>query len=128
MCIRDRYSGYAYVEAFLSMNQECWISAHVNAFKYFGGITKILQCDNLKTGVIEHGRSEVKLNKSYNEMAEYYGTAILPCRVRSPKDKDVYKRQVLSNLFTCSSLNASLLFVVFWCYTKKVDTNMQNMI
>lgn len=81
------YSGYAYVEAFLSMNQECWISAHVNAFKYFGGITKILQCDNLKTGVIEHGRSEVKLNKSYNEMAEYYGTAILPCRVRSPKDK-----------------------------------------
>jgi transposase len=25
------YSGYAYVEAFLSQNQECWISAHVNA-------------------------------------------------------------------------------------------------
>ena len=81
------YSGYAYVEAFFSMNQECWISAHVNAFKYFGGITKILQCDNLKTGVIKHGRSEITLNKAYNEMAEHYGTAILPCRVRSPKDK-----------------------------------------
>ena len=47
------YSGHAHVEAFLSINQECWISAHANAFKYFGGITKILQCDNLKTGVIE---------------------------------------------------------------------------
>ena len=69
------------------MNQECWIAAHVNAFKYFGGVTRILQCDNLKTGVISHGRTEVTLNKAYSEMAEHYGTAILPCRVRSPKDK-----------------------------------------
>ncbi len=30
-------SGYAYVEAFLSQKQESWISAHVNAFRYFGG-------------------------------------------------------------------------------------------
>lgn len=81
------YSGYAYVEAFFSMNRECWIAAHVNAFKYFGGVTRILQCDNLKTGVISHGRTEVTLNKAYSEMAEHYGTAILPCRVRSPKDK-----------------------------------------
>ena len=31
------YSGYSYVEAFFSMNQECWTAAHVNAYKYFGG-------------------------------------------------------------------------------------------
>ena len=80
-------SGYAYVEAFFSMNQECWIAAHVNAFRYFGGVTRILQCDNLKTGIICNGRLEITLNKAYNEMAEHYGTAILPCRVRSPKDK-----------------------------------------
>ena len=81
------YSGYAYAESFFSMNQECWTAAHVNAFKYFGGVTRILQCDNLKTGVIYHGRTEVTLNKAYSEMAEHYGTAVLPCRVRSPKDK-----------------------------------------
>lgn len=81
------YSGYAYVEAFFNMNQECWIAAHVNAFRYFGGVARILQCDNLKTGVISHGKSEIVLNKAYNEMAEHYGTAILPCRVRAPKDK-----------------------------------------
>ena len=69
------------------MNQECWIAAHVNAFRYFGGVARILQCDNLKTGVIKHGYSEITLNKAYNEMAEHYGVAILPCRVRSPKDK-----------------------------------------
>lgn len=81
------YSGYAYAEAFLSTNQECWIAAHVNAFRYYGGVTRILQCDNLKTGVITHRRSEVTLNKVYSEMAEHYGTAVLPCRVRAPKDK-----------------------------------------
>lgn len=31
------YSGYSYVEAFFSMNQECWTTAHANAFKHFGG-------------------------------------------------------------------------------------------
>ena len=29
------YSGYSYVEAFFSMNQESWTTAHVNAYKYF---------------------------------------------------------------------------------------------
>ena len=81
------YSGYAYVEAFFSMDQECWITAHVNAFNFFGGVTRIIQCDNLKTGVDKHTRNEVVLNKNYQEMAEHYGIAVIPCRVRAPKDK-----------------------------------------
>lgn len=35
----------------------------------------------------KHGKDEVVLNKSYQELAEHYGTAILPARVRAPKDK-----------------------------------------
>ncbi len=81
------YSGYSYVEGFFSMDQECWTAAHVNAYRYFGGVARIIQCDNLKTGVDKHSRNEVKLNKAYIELAEHYNTAILPCRVRSPKDK-----------------------------------------
>ena len=81
------YSGYSYVEAFFSMNQECWTAAHVNAFRYFGGVTRMIQCDNLKTGVERHGKDEVILNKSYQELAEHYATAIVPARVRAPKDK-----------------------------------------
>lgn len=81
------YSGYAYAEAFLSQNQEAWIAAHVNAYSYFGGVARILVPDNLKTGVIKNTRAEIVLNKSYQEMAEHYGTAIIPARVRTPKDK-----------------------------------------
>lgn len=69
------------------MNQEAWTTAHINAYKYFGGVARIIQCDNLKTGVQKHEKDEVILNKAYQELTEHYGTAILPARVRSPKDK-----------------------------------------
>lgn len=81
------FSGYSYVEAFFSMDQESWTAAHVNAYKYYGGVARIIQCDNLKTGVIKHGRNEVSLNRAYQDLAEHYGTAIIPARVRSPRDK-----------------------------------------
>lgn len=81
------FSGYSYVEGFFSMDQECWTAAHVNAFSYFGGTTRMIQCDNLKTGVVRHGKDEIELNRSYQELAEHYNTAIMPARIRSPKDK-----------------------------------------
>jgi len=81
------YSQYAYVEAFLSMKLESWITAHVNMYRYFGGSTRILVPDNLKTGVQKPDWYDPVINKTYHEMAEYYQTAIIPARVRKPKDK-----------------------------------------
>ena len=80
-------SCYSYVEAFLNQRTESWIRAHVNAYQYFGGSTRILVPDNLKTGVIKNTRNELHLNRSYQEMAEYYDTAIIPTRIKAPKDK-----------------------------------------
>jgi len=81
------YSGYSYVEAFLSQDQEAWIAAHVSAYAYFGGATRILVSDNLKTGVIKNTRTELVLNRTYQELAEHYGTAVIPARVKKAKDK-----------------------------------------
>jgi hypothetical protein len=81
------YSGYAYAEAFWDMKEPSWIAAHVNAYNYFGGVARILVPDNLKTGVTKHTRRELILNRAYHELAEHYGTAIIPTRVRAPKDK-----------------------------------------
>lgn len=80
-------SQYAYVEAFLSMNLENWVNAHVNAFTFWGGVTRIVAPDNLKTGVTKTDWYTPVINKAYHEMAEHYATAIIPCRVRAPKDK-----------------------------------------
>jgi len=81
------YSGYAYVEAFFSEKQESWIAGHVSAYRYFGGVTRILRPDNLKAGITKNTREETVVNKTYQEMAEHYGTAVLPARVRKARDK-----------------------------------------
>ena len=82
------YSQYAYVEAFLDMKQKSWISAHVHMYEYFGGVAKILVPDNCKTAVVHNGGwKDQQINEAYQEMAEHYGTAIIPARVRAPKDK-----------------------------------------
>ena len=69
------------------MKQEAWITGHVNAYRYFGGVTRILTPDNLKTGVVKNSRTETVLNKAYQEMAEHYGTAILPAGPAAPRTK-----------------------------------------
>ena len=82
------YSQYAYVEAFPDEKQQSWIDAHVHMYEYFGGVAKILVPDNCKTAVIHNGGwKDQHINTIYHEMAEHYGTAIIPARVRAPKDK-----------------------------------------
>lgn len=81
------YSGYAYVEACSDMKAENWILCHIHAYSYFGGVTRLLIPDNLKASVISNTRNGVVLNRSYLEMAEHYGTAVVPTRVRHPRDK-----------------------------------------
>lgn len=87
-------SGYLYVEACTDMKQENWLICHVHAYEYFGGVTRVLVPDNLKTGVTANTRYETQLNESYRELAEYYGTAVVPARVRKPQDKGLVERSV----------------------------------
>lgn len=83
------YSQYAYAEAFPDEKQASWITAHVNMYDYFGAVAKILVPDNCKTAVIRKGNSyhDPRINEVYRGLAEHYGTAIIPARVRAPKDK-----------------------------------------
>ena len=81
------YSLYAYAEAFFSMDMESWITAHVHMYEYFGGSTRMLIPDNLRTGVDHSDWYTPKINKTYHEMAEHYDTAVIAARVRAPKDK-----------------------------------------
>ena len=82
------YSQYPYVEAFVSEKQASWIAAHIHMFEYFGGVPRILVPDNCKTAVIHRGDwNDPQVNAVYREMAEHYGCAVIPARVRAPKDK-----------------------------------------
>lgn len=84
-----------YVEPFRDERLPSWIAGHVNAFQYFDGVPKTLVPDNLKAGVRRPNFFAPGLNKTYQEMAAYYGTVILPARIRRPKDKPSVENSVL---------------------------------
>jgi len=80
-------SSYTYVEIQPSQERSSWLGGHVRAFAFFGGVPKILRPDNLKSGVKSPNRYEPDINPSYQELAEHYQLAVLPARVRKPRDK-----------------------------------------
>lgn len=82
------FSRFAFVEPTLDMKQDTWLRAHVAMFDWFGGSVPRVVPDNLKTGVIKHpAEGEVVLNDAYRELAAHYSAAVLPGRVKKPKDK-----------------------------------------
>src|SRR5215211_895193 len=113
-------SNYTYAEARWSEGLADWIAAHVNAFTAIGGVTKAVVCDNLKAGVTQPSRYEPGINRSYQDLAEHYGFAVLPTRVRKPRDKakaevavQIVQRFVLARLrnrrfFSLVELNAAI--------------------
>jgi len=88
------FSAYAYVEAFTDMTLGSWIEAHIHAFETFEGSARLLVPDNLRTGVSRSDRYEPALNPAYARLAEHYDTAIVPARVRKPRDKPVVEGSV----------------------------------
>jgi len=88
-------SNYTYAEATWTQSLPDWIQCHVNAFEYIGGVTELVVSDNLKAGVDKACRYEPDLNLTYHDFSLHYGVAIMPTRVRKPKDKAKVENAVL---------------------------------
>lgn len=88
-------SNYTYADATLTADLESWIGSNVGAMEYIGGCPEVLVPDNLKTGVKQPSRYEPDLNPTYQEMAMHYGVAVIPARVRKPRDKAKVEAGVL---------------------------------
>jgi transposase len=98
-------SSYTYAEAQPSQEMPHWIGGHVRAHTFFGGVTQIIVPDNLRQGVKHAYRYEPEINPSYLEMAQHYGVAVIPARVRRSRDKakvevavQVVERWILARL------------------------------
>jgi transposase len=88
-------SSYTYAEALADQKLESWIAAHTRAFDYFGGVTKVLVPDNLKSAVNKACFYEPESNPTYAEFAVHYATAVIPARARKPRDKSKVENGVL---------------------------------
>jgi len=113
-------SNYTYAEATRTQQVPDWIASHARAFAFFGGVTSAVVCDQLKSGVVLACRYEPGLQRTYEEFAEHYGTAILPARPARPRDKakievavQIAERWILARLrhetfFSLGALNARI--------------------
>ncbi len=88
-------SGMLYVEATADQALHSWLMAHVHAWEAYGGVTVATTPDNLKSGVTKACYYDPEINRSYSEMADHYGTVILPTRTYRPRDKAAVEAGVL---------------------------------
>jgi len=113
-------SNYTYAEATRSQQVPDWIASHQRAFQFFGGVPSAVVPDQLKSGVVVPCRYEPGLQRTYEEFAAHYGTAIVPARPARPRDKaktevgvQVCERWILARLrhetfFALAALNARI--------------------
>ena len=89
------FSSFTYAEACPSEELIHWIGAHAGAISYLGGVPHIPVPDNTKVAITSPCRYEPDINPTYAEMAAHYGCAVIPARVRKPKDKAKVENAVL---------------------------------
>ena len=87
-------SGLTYVEASESQQKEQWIRSNERAMWYAGGVPAAIVPDNLRSAVARSDPYEPGINPLYDDFAAYYGTVILPARVRKARDKALVENAV----------------------------------
>jgi transposase len=117
-------SNYTYAEAVWSQTVPDWVGAHVRAFQFFGGATRLVVPDNLKSAVIKACYFEPQVQRTYGDMLRHYGSAALPARPLKPRDKakvevgvQIVQRWILARLrnrifISLPQLNAAILELV----------------
>jgi transposase len=113
-------SNYTYAEVTWTQSLADWTGSHVRAFTFLGCLPKCVVPDNLRSAVTKTCRYEPEINLTYAELADHYGVAIIPARVRKPKDKakaevgvQIVQRFILAGLrkrtfFNLAEANAAI--------------------
>lgn len=113
-------SNYTYVEATRTQRVHDFIGSHVRALTFYSGVPRLLVPDQLRSAVRVPCSYEPGIQRTYEELAKHYGTAVMPARAGRPRDKAkvevavlVAQRWVLARLrnqtfFSLSELNARI--------------------
>lgn len=83
-----------WAEGFCDMRQASWQGGQARAFEYFGGVPRMLVPDNCATAADRSDARVTLVNAEYDRFAEHYGAAVVPTRVRKPRDKSTSESTV----------------------------------
>lgn len=104
-------TGYTYAEAFWSENSEAWCIGHANTFLYMGGVSEIIVPDNPKPTITQPSQYEPDVHPDFQYMASFFDAAVIPARVRKPKDKAKVELSVkLATMWIIAALRDSTFF------------------
>jgi transposase len=99
------FSRHMFAKVVFDQKLTTWLTLHVEAFRAFGGVPETLVPDNLKAAVVRAAfaaQHAPELNRSYRELARFYGCKIDPTPPRQPEKKGKVEagvRYVKSNFF-----------------------------
>jgi transposase len=80
-------SSYTFAKLYQDETTASWCNGHADAFSFFGGCPLIIVPDNPKPVVTKPSPYEADINPSFAQMAAHFDVAVIPARIRRPKDK-----------------------------------------
>lgn len=124
-------SSYTYAEATFTQTLPDWIGAHIRMLEFFGAVPAVVVPDNLKSGITRACRYEPDINPTYQDLANHYGSAVIPARTSKARDKAKVESAVLSaerwilgglrdqTFFSIAELNGAIRGVLHKLNTRK---------
>ena len=118
------HSRHKFIQFVKRQTKESFVGSIIDFLEYLGGVVKRMLIDNLKAGVIKPDLYDPKINRALQEMAEYYGIFVDPCRVGKATDKGKVERAVpvarqlfrkLKHLYPEASLEELNKYAKDWC-------------
>jgi transposase len=88
------YSGLIFCMAVVSQKTEDFVHCINEMVKYFGGLTKTILCDNLKTAVTTADRYEPVFTEICHQLSDHYNTTFSATRPKEPTDKGMVEKAV----------------------------------
>jgi transposase len=117
-------SNFTYAEATRTQRGVDFIQSHVRSYEFIGGVPSLTVPDQLKSGVTTSCWYDPAIQRTYEEMAQHYGTAVLPARPKRPRDKakvevavQIVQRWILARIrnevfFSLDALNERIAILV----------------
>lgn len=87
-------SRYTYAEFSFTQKSADFLNSHVRMFNFFGGVPRQVSPDNLRSAVSKSHKYDPDINPAYQRLAHHFKLAVVPARVRSPKDKALVERSI----------------------------------
>lgn len=117
-------SNYTFVHAAPDRSLHQWIASHVKAFEFIGGVPPAVVYDRRSVG--RSSRYEPDLNRTYQELAEHFGTGVMPGTLRDRRKGSRIGKEIKTahagviaaigkeKFFTIADLNSAISEVIDW--------------